>query len=103
MAATEPPEDGPPPDGPPQVMVPIITLPVPQQVTWQPARDHEGKMGAHVLIGSPLTTTLLTLDNAGATALRDGLNEILAPGLTIAREMPPTNGQAPGPLGPFRA
>lgn len=96
MTANEP-----PPGAPPQSMVPMLTMPVPQQVSWQSARDGTtGILSAHVLVASPLTTTLLVLDKDSALRLAAGLNEIFD-GIEVAHAMPrlgivPPNGRGAG-------
>lgn len=77
-----------------EMQAPIIVGEDRQQVSWQPGPVTDGGLTAHLLIQSPMSTMLLVLSESAGLSLADGLRDIfVAPRLSIARDLPPTNGE----------
>lgn len=95
------------PPGSAVLQVPLIAQPVPQIINWQFGSDGGGGENLQLLIQSPMTTTLLTMDQESAKKLRDAIDEKWgAPsGLHIVGEMPKRGSGIPGLPGqpPLRA
>lgn len=78
----------------PEMQAPLLVGEMRQQVTWQAGPADDEVRTAHLLVQSPMSTMLVVLDEAAALALADGMRDIfVAPTLTIARDLPGTNGQ----------